>query len=338
MNTSPALAVVFVFVPTYRRAHLLKRALASLRAQTCRDWCALVRNDAPDDDTPETVVRELADPRIRYECAPVNLGGSATLDLAFAPRDTPFAALLEDDNWWEADFLARMLAAMEPHPDVDVAWSNQRIWDEQPDGSWIDTGRTVRPLEEVGAPPRLISWGQTIQLGGALHANGTLFWRTRLAHTFRLGTDLPMAATEPARERLFPHPLLYVPDPLGHFAVTRQTARAGDFQPWIAAQILLLASFARHCDWSPSEWCARWAEARRARPPLTSPLLLASLQVSGGSRWRFSRPIDWLRLARGAVVHPVGTFAGFRARHRHPDWWRLLDHSAAQCFARTRHD
>jgi len=46
------MATIRVFVPTHRRARMLERALASLRAQTFRDWVCEVHNDAPDDDAP----------------------------------------------------------------------------------------------------------------------------------------------------------------------------------------------------------------------------------------------------------------------------------------------
>ena len=55
-----------IFLLTYRRPHLLRRALNSLLEQSMTDWVCELHNDAPDDDSPRTLLDELApkDPRI----------------------------------------------------------------------------------------------------------------------------------------------------------------------------------------------------------------------------------------------------------------------------------
>src|SRR5262245_61015968 len=62
-ETAPRLSVI---VPTYQRAHLLPRTIASLQAQTFGDFEVLVADDASTDDTPAVLAAlAAADPRIK---------------------------------------------------------------------------------------------------------------------------------------------------------------------------------------------------------------------------------------------------------------------------------
>ena len=50
------MASLRIFLLTYRRPALLRRALASLLAQTFTDWTCELHNDAPDDDAPRAIL------------------------------------------------------------------------------------------------------------------------------------------------------------------------------------------------------------------------------------------------------------------------------------------
>ena len=112
------MTIVRVFVPTYGRPQLLRRALASLCAQTLAEWVAEVHNDLPGDPTPAQIVAEVADPRITLVEHRENLGGTATFNLFFRPSSEPYYSILEDDNWWEPEFLERMLGI----------WTRTKTW------------------------------------------------------------------------------------------------------------------------------------------------------------------------------------------------------------------
>ena len=66
------MATVRIFLPTHRRPTMLPRALASLCAQTCRDWVCELHNDAPDDLLPGQLLAELDDPRFTLITHPQN--------------------------------------------------------------------------------------------------------------------------------------------------------------------------------------------------------------------------------------------------------------------------
>ncbi len=121
------MSLVRIFLPTYARPQLLRRALASLCAQTFIDWVAEVHNDLPDDPAPAKIVDEPNDSRITSVEHAQNLGGTATFNLFSLPSSEPYYSLLEDDNWWEPEFLERMLGHLDAHKNVVVAWCNQLL-------------------------------------------------------------------------------------------------------------------------------------------------------------------------------------------------------------------
>jgi glycosyltransferase involved in cell wall biosynthesis len=118
------MAVVRVFLCTYRRPVLLERAVESLRRQTMTDWMCELHNDDPTDVAPAALVERLGDPRIRLVTHSQNYGATKTLNLPFSSSiEEPFVSLLEDDNWWEPGFLERMLGALNRRPDVTVGYA-----------------------------------------------------------------------------------------------------------------------------------------------------------------------------------------------------------------------
>ena len=73
-------------------------------------------------------------------------GAARNFNLMFDDRiETPFVALLQDDNWWQPEFLATMISLLERHSEQKAACANERIWGENPDGSWTDTGQDIWP-------------------------------------------------------------------------------------------------------------------------------------------------------------------------------------------------
>ena len=86
-------------IPTYQRAHLLRRAIGSALGQTYRDLRVIVYDNASTDGT-EAVVRELAerDSRVTYYRHPQNIGGAANIAFAMERVATPFFSILCDDD------------------------------------------------------------------------------------------------------------------------------------------------------------------------------------------------------------------------------------------------
>ena len=326
---------VRIFLPTYRRPALLERAVASLRAQTFTDWVAELHNDAPDDDRPARLLAGINDSRLRYHPHPHNLGGTASFNLFFRATPEPFYAMLEDDNAWEPDFLATMLEVAAHHPDVTVFWANQSIWQEEDPGTLRDLQRTVHPAT-IAEPPRRMDWGQPAQIFGALHSHGSALFRSRPGDDFST-PPIPISLVEAFRERLFPYPLVFVPQPLARFTVTRTTARSTDHAEWAELQTMLAATFFKYARFSVGEIARLLADCRSRRPPATSALLFAGLTDPACRQLlRAAHPIDWLRLLRGALRRPGVPGRLVNSRRRHRNWWSFLDRHTAARFAAHR--
>jgi glycosyltransferase involved in cell wall biosynthesis len=335
MNDSSRQPKVRIFLPTYRRAGLLPRALQSLQRQTFTDWICEVHNDAPDDPAPGKSVAQLCDPRFEYHPHPRNLGGTETFNLFYRAAEEPFYAMLEDDNAWQPGFLSRMLAVAAEYPDVTVFWSNQSIWEENSDGSVRDTGTTVHPAPP-GQSPRRIPWGSRTQLLGAVHANGSALFRSRRGDAF-VTPAVPLAMVEAFRERLFPYPLVYVPEPLAQFTRTTRSSRSNDHGEWAILQTMVAATYLKHAGLAPAALTDVWREARAAKPPATNTLLLASFLDRGCRAVRaHAQPVDWLRLFRSFVRRPRVLPRVLASPKKHPDWWEFLDRTTAAQFKAAR--
>ncbi len=318
------MASVRVFLPTYRRPMMLPRALASLRAQTHTDWICEVHNDDPTDPRPAELPAALQDPRLTLFVHPRNLGGTATFNLFFGSISEPFFSILEDDNSWEPDFLATMLAVAESHPDVTVFWANMHIAEEEGTGIMTDTGRTIWPYEEA-EPVRLFQWGHFNQLAGALHSNGATLIRSNPGQNFRI-PEVPFGVMEAFRERLFPFPLLLVTRPLATFTVTKRSARSRDPGEWAEAQALLVATFLKDCPWSEQQIEALWTNARALVPTKTTNLIMAAIaQPASRGILRYARWRDCWVVLCGFLRRP-SVYSRLRAsRRRHPTWWNTLE-------------
>lgn len=322
-------------MPTYRRPRLLERAADSLRRQTFEDWVCEVHNDAPDDDSPGRLLKRMNDPRFTLEQHPRNLGGTATFNLFYRATAEPFFSILEDDNWWEPEFLAAMLATAERHPDAAVLWSNMRIWRERPDGTFADSGTCIHPAGVDDRPVR-VKWGADRQIMSAIHSNGAALHRSHAGLNYQI-PHVPFAAIEMFRERVFPHPLLFVRRPLANYSITLQSERSNNRAEWAEAQTVLTATFLKHAEYDNAHLATIWATARAQQPPVTSVLLLAGL-VDPACRpvLRHAHSVDWLRLARGAIRHPEVPLRVLRSRHLHPEWWMFLERHTRSRFAEAR--
>src|SRR3712207_6530544 len=96
---------VTVVVATYHRPVLLRRALASLLAQSVAEWECLVIGDAVTDDTAD-VVWSFDDPRLRFHNLPENVGDQSGPNNDGVRRaGAPIIAFLNQDDLWFPDHL-----------------------------------------------------------------------------------------------------------------------------------------------------------------------------------------------------------------------------------------
>jgi len=328
------MSLVRVFVPTYRRHSMLQRAVASLRAQIFGDWVCEVHNDDPDDDYPESLVLSLGDERIKVVNHHGRLGGAASMNQFYAPAREKFVSILEDDNWWEPEFLEEMVKAADLYPERTIFWSNMRVWHEGQDGNFSSAGKTVHSLE--GSEYEEFLWPDARQIMGAVHSNGSCLIRTGPTADYRIPT-VPFSTIEMFRERVFPHPMIFVRRPLANFSVTLSTERSADGQAYGEALAVLAASFFAAADLSDKALSEMMQRGRLNTPPPTHTLLNAALlEPKARAFFRMATISELLHWMASLVRRPLLFGRLLMSRRIHADWWTFLNRYTAERFAESR--
>ncbi len=108
---------VSIIVPTYKRAAMLREAIASVLAQTYHDWELIVIDDGSADET-STVLRqaEAHDARI-HSFTGAHQGVSASRKRGIRAATGRYIAFLDDDDLWAPRKLECQVTALEAHPE-----------------------------------------------------------------------------------------------------------------------------------------------------------------------------------------------------------------------------
>jgi len=189
-----------IYLFTYKRNHLLPKAVESLLNQTFQNWVCELHNDSPGDPFPAAYIESLNDPRFVVKNHTANMGGVASFNFAFSGCAEDYASILEDDNWWEPTFLEEMMALMENNPAINISWSNMNLWEEKAGNEWRNTGNTIWP---GGTHTTIFSWPTEKQVISALHSTGAMMYRGKYAHRYTTPNDILLNAVELIRERAF---------------------------------------------------------------------------------------------------------------------------------------
>lgn len=110
---------VSVIVPTYNRAQLLPRAIASVQRQTVARLCDIVVIDDGSTDDTSAVAARYRD-QIHYIRQP-NRGAPAARNLGIQASRGEFVAFLDSDDEWVPDKTERQLAALQRWPQAVLA-------------------------------------------------------------------------------------------------------------------------------------------------------------------------------------------------------------------------
>jgi glycosyltransferase involved in cell wall biosynthesis len=115
-DADPAFApLVSVIIPAYNRAHLIGRALASVLAQSYRNFEIIVVDDASTDDLAATLAK-VDSGQLRCVTHPRNRGAAASRNTGVAAASGEFVAFLDSDDAWFPDQLTQQVAAMRDQP------------------------------------------------------------------------------------------------------------------------------------------------------------------------------------------------------------------------------
>ena len=138
--------VVSVIIPTYNRAALVQEAVASVRAQTYRDFEIVVVDDGSTDGTREA----LGDRReVRVLRHADRRGVSAARNTGIHAARGEWLAFLDSDDLWQPEKLARQMAYLQDRPDLSLC---------QTDEAWVRRGvRVNKPLSHRKVGGRIFS-------------------------------------------------------------------------------------------------------------------------------------------------------------------------------------
>jgi len=117
---------VSVIVPVFNAAKTIAQAIASVRAQTFADFEIIVADDGSTDGSLEILRRFGAGIKIVEQN---NRGPSAARNLAVTNSSGEFLGFLDADDWWQPQFLAKMLAALERAPECVMAYCDLQLVD-----------------------------------------------------------------------------------------------------------------------------------------------------------------------------------------------------------------
>ena len=157
-NHSPLVSIILC---TYNRAHLVKRAIASVLTQSYRNWELIIIDDGSADDTWQVVMPVVkSDPRITY-CYHVNTGLARSRNIGITLASGKYTTFLDSDDEYRDNHLSVRIEAMEKKPSLALIYGGIEY---------------VGPLEKQYAPDAQRP-GKKIHLSKC-YASGTFFART----------------------------------------------------------------------------------------------------------------------------------------------------------------
>ena len=128
--------LVSVIIPTYNRADLVRQAVASVKAQTFRDFEIVVVDDGGTDGTCEVLS---AGRELRVLRHPDRRGVAAARNTGVAAARGEWLAFLDSDDLWLPDKLARQISWLEGQPELLIC---------QTDETWVRRGvRVNKPAD-----------------------------------------------------------------------------------------------------------------------------------------------------------------------------------------------
>jgi glycosyltransferase involved in cell wall biosynthesis len=141
--SAPHLPAVSVVIPLYQTERYIAETLQSVLAQTFRDFEVIVVDDGSTDRGPG-IARAVIDARVRV-ITQLNRGLAGARNTGIRNARGRYIALLDADDLWDADKLARHVAVMDADPTIGISFSSSRLIDE--DGR--DIGMIQSPANTV---------------------------------------------------------------------------------------------------------------------------------------------------------------------------------------------
>ena len=179
-------------MPAYRRPEFIGEAIETVCAQTHTNWRLVVSENGPGGGEVEAAVRPYTtDPRIHFVATGKNLGAAANWTRLIQTGSAPYFTLIQDDDAWDPNFLARRVEFLERHTSSAFVFSGERKMDRDGREIAIELTRSLptkdvsNVLEEgVYTPHEFLPTMYRHQLGGihtpAICSGGVMSRRSAL--------------------------------------------------------------------------------------------------------------------------------------------------------------
>jgi len=145
MSAAGAPPLVSIGMPVHNEARFIAGSIESLLAQDYPAFSLHVSDNASTDDTQDIVRRYAdADPRVRYERLPVNVGAAENFRRVAAAADGEYFMWAAGHDRWSPNLLSSCVALLETHPRAAIAFASS-AWidaDGEPlarESGWTDT-------------------------------------------------------------------------------------------------------------------------------------------------------------------------------------------------------
>ena len=134
---------ISVIIPTYKRPHLIGRAIKSVLNQTYQNFEIVVIDDSPNDET-EKVAKEFNDERIKYIRNKTRRGfvGAKNQGVKESSPNSKYIAFLDDDDEWLPLFLEKTVKKIEEKEDIAVVGTYAELRDQN--------GNFIRKMTDEG--------------------------------------------------------------------------------------------------------------------------------------------------------------------------------------------
>lgn len=199
--------MVSIILPTYNRAHILRKSIDSVLAQTYTDFELIIIDDCSTDNT-KVLIDEYKDERIKYFYSEQNLGAASARNLGASKASAPYLAFQDSDTVWYPNKLELQLEYFKNHPDVSLVFHSyflegtKRILEPNQDHlSQLNLHNIFLDLLQkplIGTPTILMSIEAFHRLGGfneSLKSHEDYEFSLRIAKHYKIGTITAPLAT-----------------------------------------------------------------------------------------------------------------------------------------------
>jgi glycosyltransferase involved in cell wall biosynthesis len=151
--------LVSIITPAYNARETLPTAIASLLAQSCRDWEWIFVDDGSTDESFQWV-QELPDPRFRRFRSEANRGRGAARQFALEQAGGRYLCMLDADDWYYPSKIQKQVDCMESDPSLILAGADLAITDQF--GRLSGVRRSLRPSEHIKPQPSNVCFAPSI--------------------------------------------------------------------------------------------------------------------------------------------------------------------------------